>query len=180
MLVLQNMDELMELPLSAAPDSARLFAAAFACTCNPCALAHYPPDWTPANCAYTPGAAGLGILNGGLQVVVPSTRLYAEILATIATPQRTEAYAFADQSLLSDTFGGRWVPIGYEYNALKTLRWCHKDVWRDQDVKNIHYILSPKPWENRDSDEETHAWWWAANDARLAKEEKLGIVRDGW
>lgn len=42
MLVLENMDELMTLPLN--PDTA-VFAASHACTCNPFNKAHYPEDW---------------------------------------------------------------------------------------------------------------------------------------
>ena len=48
MIVLQNMDELMDVPLDAASDRAkgnRVFAASHACTCNPLKKAHYPRDW---------------------------------------------------------------------------------------------------------------------------------------
>lgn len=81
--------------------------------------------------------------------------------------------------MLSDTFRGRWVPLSYRYNALKTLRWNHKDIWKDEDVKNVHYILSPKPWETKDSDDPTFAWWWECNDKRMTKEKEMGI-QDGW
>ena len=40
MLVLQNMDELMEIPI---PDD--VLAACHACVCNPRKLSHYPPTW---------------------------------------------------------------------------------------------------------------------------------------
>lgn len=192
MVVLQNMDELMDIPLDITGN--RVFAASSACVCNPMNKKHYPADWIPSNCGFTfqhanPAAAategappdfGLGILNGGLQVVQPSMDLYNQILATMNNPEATNSYDFADQSLLSDTFRGRWVPLSYKYNALKTLRWCHKEIWRDEDVKNVHYILSPKPWESRESDDETHKWWWDMNDRRLAKEKAMGIEVDGW
>ncbi|OKL60211.1 hypothetical protein UA08_04827 [Talaromyces atroroseus] len=127
MLVLQNMDELMEIELDA-PDLAgngdRVFAASHACVCNPLQKAHYPKDWIPANCAYTaqhatpdaaqttgaPATAGLGIPNGGLQVVNPSQAVYDKIVAQLAT-SATSNYDFADQSLLSDVFSGRWVTL---------------------------------------------------------------------
>jgi len=52
--------------------------------------------------------------------------------------------------------------LSYRYNALKTLRYCHKEMWRDEDVKNVHLILK-KPWYNRlpegDQDYETHKWY---------------------
>lgn len=40
MLVLQNMDELMEIPI---PDDS--LAATHACVCNPRRFSHYPPTW---------------------------------------------------------------------------------------------------------------------------------------
>lgn len=185
------MDELMDLPLDITGN--QVFAASHACVCNPMNREHYPSDWVPANCGYThqganpeaaalegaPADFGLGICNGGLQVVQPSMDLYKQIIATMNNPDATGSYDFSDQSLLSDIFHGRWVPLSYRYNALKTLRWCHKEIWRDEDVKNIHYILAPKPWEERESEDETHKWWWDVNDQRLAKEKEAGIV-DGW
>ncbi|RAH42391.1 nucleotide-diphospho-sugar transferase [Aspergillus brunneoviolaceus CBS 621.78] len=41
MLVRQNMDELMEIPL----DEDRILAASHACACNPLKKQHYPRDW---------------------------------------------------------------------------------------------------------------------------------------
>lgn len=95
---------------------------------------------------------------------------------------------FADQSLLSDLFRGRWVPLPYIYNALKTLRWetVHKEIWRDDKVKNVHYILAPKPWDEMDKEgkfigkDETHVWWVEANQERLAQEKQRGIAVDGF
>ena len=147
----------------------------------------------PANCAFTsqhdspdatqtegaPPRTGGGIMNGGLQVVNPSATVYQLILERLKSPDVIENYEFADQSLLSDLFAGRWVALPYVYNALKTLRWegVHKQIWRDERVKNIHYILAPKPWaEARDADTDpTHVWWWVANDKRLAEERTRGI-----
>lgn len=85
-------------------------------------------------------------MNGGLQVVNPSKAIYDLILTTLGQPQ-TANYAFPGQSLLSDLFCGRWVALPYIYNALKTLRWqgVHDYFWRDDEVKNVHYILAPKP-----------------------------------
>lgn len=94
-------------------------------------------------------------------------------------PTSIENYEFADQSLLSDLFLGRWVGLPYIYNALKTLRWeaVHRPIWRDEEVKNIHYILSPKPWDEKPGEEtdETHKLWRAANSERLAEEQEVGI-----
>jgi lipopolysaccharide biosynthesis glycosyltransferase len=183
MLVLQNMDELMTLPLDSAT---RVFAASHACVCNPTKKLHYPKDWIPTNCAFTsqhenPDSQdmGLGILNGGLVVAEPSMDTYNAIIATIQTPDKTSSYDFADQSLLSDAFAGRWVPLSYRYNALKTMRWCHAPLWKDEEVKNVHYIMAPKPWEDKENTDPTHAWWWEANEKRIVSEKERGVA-DGW
>jgi len=101
----------------------------------------------------------------------------------MTTSSAIESYEFADQSLLSDLFHGRWVALPYVYNALKTLRWkdVHAPIWRDDEVKNIHYILSPKPWDETPGVEsnESHKWWWIYNFERLEKEKKVG-VHDGF
>ncbi|KAG7289746.1 hypothetical protein NEMBOFW57_006122 [Staphylotrichum longicolle] len=182
MLVRRNMDELFDLPLAAPPTPSHsplpssnnnnteetpgpIFAATHACLCNPLHFAHYPPSWTPSNCAFTaqhphpdlaqttaaPPSSGLGLLNGGLLCVTPSARAYSQILAFLADPRRATpaALPFADQSLLSIVFEGRWAALPYVYNALKTMRWerVHGRIWRDGEVKCVHYILTPKPWE---------------------------------
>ncbi|GAB1315160.1 hypothetical protein MFIFM68171_05370 [Madurella fahalii] len=159
MLVRANMDELMEVPL----DGGAVFAAAPACVCNPLRRAHYPESWTPSACAYTAEArggggggngdgTGLGELNSGLVVVQPSAAVFGEIRAYLDRPDRTRALPFADQSLLGDLFRGRWAVLPYVYNALKTMRWpgVHDALWRDADVKCVHYIMTPKPWEEKD------------------------------
>ncbi|KAL3264900.1 hypothetical protein ABHI18_000321 [Aspergillus niger] len=158
----------------------------------------------PSNCAYTSqhatpdvaqteGASpttGLGIPNGGLQVVNPSQEVYDKILAQLSSSATTN-YEFADQSLLSDVFFGRWVALPYIYNALKTMRWegIHDAIWRDESVKNMHYLLNPKPWdeseavrsgrEPRSSREAPHSWWWDITEERV-KEEKARGVDDGF
>jgi len=209
MLILQNMDELMELELDAPPaegeedpkTGTRVFAAGHACVCNPLKRAHYPANWIPEHCAFTfqhdtpdaaqteginPNVGPLGFMNGGLQVVNPSTVHYKSIVEFM------EAGAthmdFADQSLLSELFKDRWVALPYVYNALKTLRWpgVHDAIWRDDRVKNVHYILTPKPWEELDKDgnwtgkEETHRWWADVDRERKADEKTKGVPHDGF
>ncbi|EEH35853.2 glycosyl transferase family protein [Paracoccidioides lutzii Pb01] len=211
MLVLRNMDELMDLELDDPElkgDGSRVFAATHACVCNPLKKPHYPKDWIPSNCALTtqhadptsaqtqgaPSTTGLGALNGGLQVVNPCSSIYDKILTILQTPSATSTYEFADQSLLSDLFPGRWVPLPYIYNALRTLRWegVHSEIWKDGNVKNVHYILNPKPWDGKwdgervwdgerdDKNAVTDGWWWRANRERLEEEKKAGIVADGF
>lgn len=203
MLVLQNMDELMEIPLDnreKAGKGNRVFAASHACLCNPLSKPHYPRDWIPENCAFTAqhdspdkaqteGVAsdyGITMPNGGLQVVIPSGETYDKILNALQD-DKTTGYDFSDQSLLGDVFHGRWVPLPYIYNALKTLRWkgVHDPIWRDLCVKNVHYILSPKPWDENDEDKTKpdrdgiNHWWWGVHSRRLEEERTRGI-KDGF
>lgn len=89
-------------------------------------------------------------------------------------------------------FAGRWVGLPYIYNALKTLRWegVHDAIWRDDKVKNVHYILSPKPWDEwtkgqivggapETTKDPANEWWHSLNEKRLKEEEKAGIL-DGF
>lgn len=147
----------------------------------------------PDNCAFTrqhadqeraqvegePSSAGIGMLNSGALVIVPSNAAYELIAERMTDSAAMETYDFPDQGLLSDVFRDRWVPLPYVYNALKTLRWknVHAPIWRDDRVKNVHYILSPKPWGDKPGDEvdETHQWWHAMDSERREKEKSVGI-----
>ena len=196
MLVLQKMDELMDLELDPPEmngEGNRVYAASHACACNPLKKPHYPKDWVPENCAFTsqhntpdqaqtegpPPTAGIGSPNGGLVVCNPSQGTYDKISQALKDGDLTSSYEFADQSLLGDRFHGRWVGLPYVYNALKTLRWegVHHQIWRDGNVKNIHYILSPKPWDEtlETATNETHRWWLEVNEERLQSEKSRGI-----
>lgn len=185
MLVLQNMDELMTLELddprtAAAGSGTRVFAAGHACVCNPFGKKHYPPTWVRENCAFTKMHASpamaqvsggsctlspLGNLNSGLLVINPSLEVFAQVVAYM------EAHAgrmlFPDQDVLTELFRGRWVALPYVYNALKTMpaKETHSAIWRPDKVKNVHYILEPKPWVEVDTKEasdwtsEVREWW---------------------
>ncbi|TKA26440.1 hypothetical protein B0A50_05276 [Salinomyces thailandicus] len=203
MMVLRNMDELMDLPLDAPSlngTGSRVFAATHACVCNPLHKPHYPPDWIPANCAFTtqhsnpdtaqttgaPPGTGLAMPNGGLQVVNPSHSTYTAILTALADPALTTAMDFSDQSLLSTVFPSRWVALPYTYNALRPMRWkgVHDAIWRDDEVKNVHFLLNPKPWDEgeevrrsgqRGEREEINAWWWGVTERRREEERGVGV-----
>ncbi|KAL4894272.1 glycosyl transferase family protein [Aspergillus ambiguus] len=197
MLVRRNMDELMDVPLSLDGGEA-VFAASHACACNPMKKPHYPATWIPANCAFTtqhatpaeaqttgaPADAGVGMLNSGLLVVRPSTAAWEAIQAALNTPERTDKYDFPDQELLSDVFRGRWLALPYVYNALKTMRWrgVHDAIWRDEEVRNVHYIFAKKPWHEDGTDpglDETNRWWWEVCLRRREAERAEGIT-DGF
>lgn len=119
-------------------------------------------------------------------MVNPSQAIYDKIVEQLASESATSGYAFADQSLLGDIFYGRWVALPYIYNALKTLRWkgVHDSIWRDNSVKNVHYILSPKPWDEwangrihgGESQDPSHVWWISLNAERLGAEQQGGLA----
>lgn len=130
------------------------------------------------------------MLNSGVLVITPSPKIYAEITAALEDTSRIEKYNFPDQELLSDVFAGRWVSIPYVFNALKTLRWrdVHGAIWRDREVRAVHYIFAKKPWhEDVGGDmlevkrrlDETSLWWWEANWERKRVEREMG-VEDGY
>jgi len=101
-------------------------------------------------------------------------------------------FQFPDQDLFAEFFKGRWMPLPYIYNALKTLRVIHKDLWSDDDVKCIHYILTDKPWLSRPSKQNGHSaadehhavnlWWWEAYFGVREEFHKRGSpqIRDAW
>ncbi|KAL4953347.1 nucleotide-diphospho-sugar transferase [Aspergillus filifer] len=210
MLVRRRMDELMDIPLDGDGDEGekgnRVFAATHACACNPMKKAHYPAHWIPSNCAYTPQhthpesaqnqgspkTSGVGMLNSGLLVVRPSLTAYKQIQTYLSSPAKLEKYTFPDQELLSEAFKDRWVPLPYIYNALKTMRDenVHGMIWRDEQVKNVHYIFAVKPWQAEPPVQEElekeggkgdvlNRWWWEVNYERRALEKERGI-EDGY
>lgn len=62
------------------------------------------------------------------------------IVHFIHTSPEIPGYRFPDQDALAAIFAGKWLPLPYVYNALKTLRTVHKPLWNDDAVKNIHYM----------------------------------------
>jgi lipopolysaccharide biosynthesis glycosyltransferase len=168
MLVVAGMDDLFSLDL---PE--RGLAACHACRCNPNRIAGYPASWTPANCFYT-HCRGVqhteqpdlvdSYFNGGFLVVEPDRAVFEELLARLGGLTDLTRYQFAEQDFLNEFFAGRWRPLPYVYNALKTLPHQHPALWNADEVKNIHYIID-KPWQGRtvpgDRYHELHELWWA-------------------
>lgn len=127
------------------------------------------------------------MLNSGLLVVRPAKETWSRIEAALEEPARLATYDFPDQDLLSDVFRGRWVALPYVFNALKTLRWpdVHGAIWRDEEVRLVHYIFAIKPWQATpppspgtgtgtiSAIDETYQWWWEADKHRVAFENTL-------
>lgn len=84
--------------------------------------------------------------------------VYRTVLGVLCGPDAAPPgpLPFADQSLLGLLFAGRWAPLPYVYNALRPmrLRRVHGAIWRDDEVRNVHYITMPKPWGRKNPIEE--------------------------
>ncbi|CAL3973443.1 hypothetical protein PZA11_005682 [Diplocarpon coronariae] len=197
MLVLGNMDELFGTPLPGRD----WIAANHCCVCNLDGDEWAPADWAQENCAYTglthpsclssptPVAlAGAGppthaLLNSGLFICTPYAALWDEMRRFLATDPRVAHFMFPDQDLLAAFFRDRWRPLGYQYNAIKTMRYWHPAMWRDGEVRNLHYIVD-KPWHARLRDDgvagylgkdgETHRWWWREYGSWEGQRERMG------
>ena len=117
--------------------------------------------------------------NSGTVVTNPSQAVFAKVLDKLKDDEAIQSYIFPDQALLGDLFYGRWVTLPYVYNALKTLRaeGVHSDIWRDDRVKVLHYIFSPKPWNGNSKNigDDLHGWWHRANATRKEDELKSGV-----
>jgi len=195
MIVMRNMDELMELDLASDWISA---VHACACNPRKLAhypkdwyvphtlhlLSGPTQDRIPANCAYTPLVHPSGhsqptsiqpssprpytLLNSGLFVLTPSAALAQSIVDFLHTSPLVPTFSFPDQDFLAAFFRGRWKPLPWVYNALKMLKVIHKNLWRDEEVRCLHYILPDKPWKTRvrkddvvvDELKEMDLWWW--------------------
>ncbi|GEM08222.1 glycosyl transferase [Rhodotorula toruloides] len=178
MVVFSNIDSLLEDPDSL--PSTDWIAAYHSCVCNPLNQDWYEPDCKPENCAYSysqsrpsapppplsllPTKRTYTLLNSGLVVLSPSPSLYSRIVNYLHTSPTIASMALPDQDLLAEVFEGRWKPLSWRFNAIKTLRWVHPKLWfaRDQGGKRIegrernekcggdglavlHYIVE-KPW----------------------------------
>ncbi|KAI0769151.1 glycosyltransferase family 8 protein [Trametes elegans] len=173
-LIRRNMDELMEFHLPSDH-----IAAVHVCVCNPTRLSHYPKDWIPANCAHAvvSGPNGLPpvpketsprpyrLLNGGVVVQQPSLRMFEDLHRFLMESPLVREFSFADQDLFAEFFKGRWKPLSWRFNGLKTLRVAHPAMWDDEVVCCVHYILNDKPWKYRPgagspADAVLNQWWW--------------------
>lgn len=160
MIFLRGMDDLFEMELQDG-----WIAAAPACVCNPFKIADYPADWIPANCSISQqntystltspsippidGPRTSHLLNSGLVVIPrPSRAALADLVHFLNTDPSVAKVRFADQDIIASAYKGRWQPLPWWANALKPVRGVHPGVWKDEEVRLIHYILA-KPWESR-------------------------------
>jgi inositol 3-alpha-galactosyltransferase len=153
MVVLQNLDHLFHLP------NAPLYAVG---DCfggreeeqerNACCHSH--PEKKPE------------YFNAGLLVLIPDKKERERMESELAkmNGQGIAKWRFAEQDFLNLYFEGRWQPLPFIYNAQKTIKCHHPDVWRLEDIAVMHYV-DEKPWSHRDSEEnqgyreEVDLWW---------------------
>ena len=98
----------------------------------------------------------------------PSKEQFEELYTFLKESPLVASFMFPDQDLMAVVYKGRWKPLPYVYNALKTLVVVHPNLWVDDDVKCIHYILTDKPWLSRPKAGSPYytvnEWWWEAYD----------------
>ncbi|KAI9811965.1 MAG: hypothetical protein M1826_002999 [Phylliscum demangeonii] len=180
-MIMRPMDAMFDFALPG-PD---WLGATHACVCN---IDHDPwalPDWTPASCPYTaqrhPDALMHGapitpdgpptyhLMNSGVFLCHPSAAQWARMLHFLHTSPLVATFKFPDQNFLDEFFRNRWVAVGWQWNAVKTSYYWHRNIWRDDAVCALHYIVD-KPWSKRiggdgvagylGRDGATHRWWW--------------------
>lgn len=92
-------------------------------------------------------------------------------------------FMFPDQDFLAEFFRGKWKAVGYQYNALKTMRYWHPEMWKGEEIRNLHYIVD-KPWSERvgadgiagylGRDGVTHQWWWEEYESWETARDRMG------
>lgn len=92
-------------------------------------------DSTPS-----PTPRGHALLNSGLVLLHPSTETSQRLTQYIQTDPTVQTFKFPDQDALAVFFQGKWESLSWCFNALKTLRKVHPGVWRDEEVRCLHYM----------------------------------------
>ena len=164
-------------------DGLRLMAV-HTCVCNLDHDSWAPESWIPENCALThlaspsdvaPVSASpktFSLFNSGTFLFRPSPALSSFINSRFEEMgvAHLRSLQFPDQDFLNEVFNARWKSLSWRTNALKTWRYWHTNIWRDDaDVAVLHHIVD-KPWAARvksdgtagylGKDGATHQWWW--------------------
>lgn len=198
MIVRQNMDQIFTRRLP----SDDWIAANHACVCNLDHDAWAPEEWTKENCAYSPlshpsalnsptpvkpdSRPTYHLLNSGMFLFSPGPALWDRMLEFFNTTPLLSEYKFPDQDFLADFFRNKWMSLGWQFNALKTMRYWHPNIWRDEEVVCLHYIVD-KPWASRigedgvagylGRDGETHKWWWSEYEEWRSQRENDEVLK---
>ena len=159
--------------------------AAHACVCNVDKDPWAPHDWIPENCPtssqthpialqggppITPASPPhYHLMNSGVLLFCPSPDLRDRVKHFLDTTPLLSTFQFPDQNFLDEFFRNKWLSLAWQWNATKTKHYWHQNVWRDDEVRALHYIVD-KPWDKRigpdgiagykQRDGVTHGWWW--------------------
>lgn len=90
------------------------------------------------------------------------------MMAEFETTPLLSSFKFPDQDFLAHFFAGKRKALGWQYNALKTMKHWHPNIWRDGQVVCLHYVVD-KPRVKRVGEDGiagykgrdgiTHSWW---------------------
>ncbi|KAG6885445.1 hypothetical protein C0993_001525 [Termitomyces sp. T159_Od127] len=151
--------------------------------------ARFADTWTklriPANCAHSKVEGPKALpppctptsprpykqLNSGTVVLNPSEELHEGIVHFLSTYDKIADFVFPDQDLLTAYFEGRWQPLHWYYNALRTLRYTHPNLWKDDESR-----ITPQ--ESEAQLGEMNRWWWKEFDELGDKMQKTDP--SGW
>jgi inositol 3-alpha-galactosyltransferase len=181
-----------------------VFAASPICCCNLDHDSWAPADWTKDNCPFTavqhpeslqstpnwePGKpVPWRSLNGGVFVFQPSQQLWNNLVEAFnqwGEEGKLATMQFPDQDFLAQFWNGQWKGLSWRFNALKTMRYWHPEIWREADVVALHYIVD-KPWAARMKDDgiagylgrdgDTHRRWWSEWQEWESEREQMGMI----
>lgn len=182
MMLLGNMDSVFE---AAAELPLDCIAAVHDCVCSPDKMPWTPSSYTRENCALTPQSHPKALLksktvkhdspdtyhlfNSGMFVFHPRKKLWNDMLEFFLTTDLLGSFKFPDQDFMVHFFRNRWMSLSWKFNAVKTMAYRHQNVWREDGIICLHYIVD-KPWAKRigrdgiagfkGQDGPTHRWWW--------------------
>ncbi|KAL5114543.1 hypothetical protein ACEQ8H_007576 [Pleosporales sp. CAS-2024a] len=157
--------------------------AVHTCVCNLDHDSWAPETWKPDNCAMAklsssdqlaivePVPETLSNFNSGTFLYKPTAELAQFVHNKFEQLgiAKLRAMKFPDQDFLNQAFDGRWSTLSWKTNALKTWRYWHRNIWSDDQVAVLHYIVD-KPWVARvkpdgtagylGKDGHSHTLWW--------------------
>lgn len=110
--------------------------------------------------------------NSGVFACSPSYELFEQMMSRLRTVESSDG---GDQGFLN-VFFPTWRRLPLAYNTTKRMFSHHPHLYRDEDVKVLHYV-GPKPWEPAGQperyDELDYAWL-----DHLTESEKDELIRD--
>jgi inositol 3-alpha-galactosyltransferase len=85
-------------------------------------------------------------------VYEPSAEPWADMMGFFLTSDKLISFQFPDQDFLIEYSRNRWQSLSWKYNAIKTMEYCHPEMWSDDTVIVLHYIID-KLWDRRVRDD---------------------------